>query len=185
MQFFAGKPRPVYFGELPASEQWPRPRPARHHRRPGRRCRDLRAHQSRNLVVRARHRAGRHPQGRPGAEHLHLQHRIRAAHDGRHPAVLRREEGAQLLLGVDQRIPHRRSRCESDQPACLHPVERFHDRRVLPRARHEDRRLRAEPVVLLQQRHGPGIHRHRPRRPPHLGARRCASATLAPIRAAR
>ena len=34
-----------------------------------------------------------------------------------------------------------------------------------------DRRLRAEPVVLLQQRHGPGVHRHRPRGAAHLGAR--------------
>ena len=123
------------------------------------------------LTDRARHRAGRHPQGRPGAEHLHLQHRIRAAHDGRHPAVLRRQQGAQFLLGVDLRLPHRRSRREPDQPARLHPEQRLHHRRVLPRARHEDRRLRAQPVVLLLQRHGPGIHRHRPRRPPHLGAR--------------
>ena len=66
------------------------------------------------LEPRARHRAGRHPQGRPGAEHLHLQHRIRAAHDGRHPAVLRRQQGAQLLFGVDLRLPHRRSRREPD-----------------------------------------------------------------------
>jgi hypothetical protein len=49
--------------------------------------------------------------------------------------------------------------------------QRLHHRRVLPRARHADRRFRAEPVVLLQQRHGPGIHRHRPRGAPHLGAR--------------
>ena len=35
------------------------------------------------LVARARHRAGGHPQGRPGAEHLHLLDRVRAAHDGR------------------------------------------------------------------------------------------------------
>ena len=34
---------------------------------------------------------------------------------------------------------------------------------------HEHRRLRAEPVVLLQQRYGPGIRGHRSRRPPHLG----------------
>jgi methylmalonyl-CoA mutase len=38
---------------------------------------------------RARHRAGRHPEGRPGPEHLHLQHRVRAQDDGRHPGVLR------------------------------------------------------------------------------------------------
>ena len=37
----------------------------------------------RSLEQRARHRAGRHPQRRPGAEHLHFLHRIRAAHDGR------------------------------------------------------------------------------------------------------
>ena len=30
------------------------------------------------LQPRARHRAGRHPQGGPGPEHLHLQHRVRA-----------------------------------------------------------------------------------------------------------
>jgi methylmalonyl-CoA mutase len=49
----------------------------------------------------ARHRAGRHPEGRPGAEHLHLQHRVRPAHDGRHAGVFHRPQGAQLLLGVD------------------------------------------------------------------------------------
>jgi methylmalonyl-CoA mutase len=32
--------------------------------------------------------------------------------DGRRPAVLHRPRGAQLLLGVDQRLPHRRSRRE-------------------------------------------------------------------------
>ena len=55
----------------------------------------------RRCTTRARHRAGRHPQGGPGAEHLHLLHRVRAADDGRHPAVLHRQQGAQLLLGVD------------------------------------------------------------------------------------
>ena len=104
---------------------------------------------ARDAQHRARHRAGRHPEGRPGAEHLHLLDRIRAAHDGRHPAVLRRQQGAQLLFGVDLGLPHRRSRREPDQPARLHAEQRLHDRRVLPRARHEDRRLRAEPVVLL------------------------------------
>ena len=156
---------------LPETQRRPGPRPARRHRRPGGRRRHLRTHQGRHAQDRARHRAGRHPQGRPGAEHLHLQHRVRPAHDGRHPAVLRRPQGPQLLLGVDLRLPHRRSRREPDQPARLHPEQRLHDRRVLPGARHEDRRLRAEPVVLLQQRHGPGVHRDRPRRPPHLGAR--------------
>src|SRR5690606_39844652 len=33
----------------------------------------------------ARHRAGRHPQGGPGAEHLHLLDRLLARRDGGHP----------------------------------------------------------------------------------------------------
>ena len=36
---------------------------------------------------------------------------------------------------------------------------------------HGHRRLRAQPVVLLLQRHGPGVLRARPRRPPDLGGR--------------
>ena len=67
------------------------------------------------------------------------------------------------------RLPHRRSRREPDQPARVHAVERLHVRRGLPRARHAHRRLRAEPELLLQQRHGPGVHRARPRRAAHLG----------------
>ncbi len=47
----------------------------------------------------------------------------------------------------------------------------LHHRRVLPGARHEDRRLRAEPVVLLLERHGPGVCGDRPRGAAHLGAR--------------
>ena len=54
-------------------------------------------------------------------------------------------------------------------PARVHAGERLHLRRVLPRARHAHRRLRAEPVVLLQQRHGPRVLGDRPRRAPHLG----------------
>ena len=49
------------------------------------------------------------------------------------------ERGAQLLLGVDLRLSHRRSRREPDLPAGLHARQRLHHRRVLPRARHEDR----------------------------------------------
>ena len=43
----------------------------------------------------------------PSPEHLHLQHRVRDEDDGRHPAVVRRPPRAQLLLGIDQRLPHR------------------------------------------------------------------------------
>ena len=121
---------------------------------------------------RARHRPGRHPQGGPGPEHLPVLHGVLAADDGRHPGVVHRAAGAQLLLGVDLRLPHRRGRGEPHQPARVHPRQRLHLRRGLPRARHGHRRLRAQPVVLLLQRHGPGVLRARPRRPPHLGGRR-------------
>ena len=120
---------------------------------------------------RARHGAGRHPEGGPGAEHLHLLHRVQPADDGRHPGVVHPAAGAQLLLGVDLRLPHRRGRREPDQPAGVHPRERVHLRGVLPRPRHEDRRLRAEPVVLLLQRHGPRVHGDRPGRTADLGGR--------------
>ena len=79
--------------------------------------------------------------------------------------------GAQLLLGVDLRLPHRRGRGQPDQPARLHPGQRLHLRGVLPRPRDEGGRLRAQPVVLLLQRHGPRVHRHRPGRPADLGGR--------------
>ena len=115
-----------------------------------------------HAVHRAGHRAGRHPQGGSGPEHLHLLHRLLAADDGRHRRVFRPAQGAQLLLGVDLRLPHRRGRGEPDQPACLHAGQRLHLRRVLPGPRHEDRRLRTEPVVLLLQRDGSRVHRARP-----------------------
>ena len=120
---------------------------------------------------RAGHRAGRHPQGGPGPEHLPVLHRVLAADDGRHPGVVHRARGAQLLLGVDQRLPHRRGGGEPHQPARVHARQRVHLRRGLPRARHGHRRLRAEPVVLLLQRDGPRVHRHRPGGPPDLGGR--------------
>ena len=78
-------------------------------------------------------------------------------------------QGAQLLLGEHLRLSHRRGRREPDQPARLHALERLHLRRGLPRARHGDRRLRAQPVVLLLQRHGPGVHGDGPRGAAHLG----------------
>ncbi len=142
--------------DRPADRPVPRGRGAR--ARPGRAGGDhrLRAGQ------RARHRAGRHPQGGPGPEHLHLLHRVLPADDGRHPGVVHRARGAQLLLGVDLRLPHRRGRGEPDQPARVHPRQRLHLRRELPRAGHGDRRLRAQPLVLLLQRHGRRVLRDRP-----------------------
>ena len=118
---------------------------------------------------RPRHGAGRHPQGGPGPEHLHLLHRVLAADDGRHPGVVHRAQGAQLLLGVDLRLPHRRGRGEPHQPARVHPRQRLHLRRELPRARHGHRRLRAQPVVLLLQRDGRRVHGDRPGGPADLG----------------
>jgi len=124
---------------------------------------------AKTLVERSRDRPGGHPERGPGPEHLHLLHRVLAQGDGRHPAVLHRERGAQLLLGVDLGLPHRRGGSEPDLAARLHARQRLHLRRGLPRARHEDRRLRAEPVVLLLLRHGPGVRGPRPRRAAYLG----------------
>ncbi len=45
-------------------------------------ARNLCANSRGDAGPRARHGAGRHPQGGPGPEHLHFLHRIRAAHDG-------------------------------------------------------------------------------------------------------
>ena len=58
---------------------------------------------------------------------------------------------------------------EPDHAARVHAGQRLHLRRVLPVARHAHRRLRAQPVVLLLQRHGPRVRGDRPRGAPHLG----------------
>jgi hypothetical protein len=64
----------------PSTSSSPRPRHgrARPPRTSRRRC-------GRAAAPGARHGAGRHPQGGPGPEHLHLLHRVRPADDGRHP----------------------------------------------------------------------------------------------------
>jgi methylmalonyl-CoA mutase len=74
-----------------------------------------------------------------------------------------------FLLGVDFRLPHRRSRRQPDLAAGLHAVERLYVRRSVPGARHAHRRFRAKFVVLLLQRHGPGILGTGPRGTAHLG----------------
>src|SRR5918992_3812899 len=116
-----------------------------------------------------RHGTGGHLERGPGTEHLHLLDRILAQGDGRHPGVLHRERGEELLLGFDLRLPHRRGRGEPDLAARLHARQRLHLRRGLSRPRHEHRRFRAEPVVLLLVRHGSRIRRARPRGAAHLG----------------
>ena len=123
-----------------------------------------------NPVGGARHGAGRHPQGRPGPEHLHLLHRVLAQGDGRHPAVLHRATRCSNFYSVSISGYHiAEAGANPISPARLHARQRLHLRRGLPRARHEDRRLRAEPVVLLLLRHGPGVHGARPRGAAHLG----------------
>ena len=121
------------------------------------------------LTVDARHGAGRHPEGGPGPEHLHLLDRVLAQGDGRHPGVFRPPRHPQFLLGVDLRLSHRRGRREPDLAARVHAVERLHVRRGVPRPRHAHRRLRAEPVVLLQLRDGSRVLGDRPRRAADLG----------------
>ena len=58
----------------------------------------------------------------------------------------------ELLLRLDLGLSHGRGRSEPDHPARLHPRQRVHLLRVLPGARHVGRRLRAELLLLLQQR---------------------------------
>ena len=145
------------------------PRAARHHRRPAPRPRDVREDSRGNAGAGARHGAGGHPQGGPGAEHLHFLDGIRAAHDGRRAAVLHRTQRAQFLFGVDLGLSHRRGWRESGVAARVHACQWVHDRRVLPGARHEGGRVRAEPVVLLLEWHGSGIRGDRPRGASHLG----------------
>ncbi len=82
-----------------------------------------------------------------------------------------RQPGAELLLRLDLGLPHRRGGGEPHQPARVHPRERVHLRRGLPRARAEGRRLRAELLVLLLQRDRRRVHRDRPGGATHLGGR--------------
>jgi hypothetical protein len=98
----------------------------RNRRRRGRRA------DGRGCGARARHGAGRHPEGGPGPEHVHLLHRVLPRGDGRHRRSGSSTRGAQLLLGVDLRLPHRRSGREPHQPAGVHPGQRVHLRRVVP-----------------------------------------------------
>ena len=76
---------------------------------------------------------------------------------------------AQLLLGLDLRLPHRGGWGQPDQPAGVHAREWIHLRRGLPRARDGHRRLRPESLVLLLQRDGRRVLGHRPGCSAHLG----------------
>jgi methylmalonyl-CoA mutase len=82
------------------------------------------------------HGAGGHIEGRSGTEYLHFLHRIRAQNDGRHAGILRAPPGAELLLGVDLRLSHRRGRRESHLAAGVHARQRLHLCGVVSRTRH-------------------------------------------------
>ena len=179
-----GTRAPAYRGELPEATT-ASGSAARRDRRPGARRRDLRADPRRDAArVRGTVQADILKEDQ-APEHLHLLHRVRAADDGRHPGVVHR--ATRCATSTRCRSPAttspRPGRTRSRQLAFT-LANGFTYRRVLPRARHGHRRLRAEPVVLLLQRHGPRVRGDRPRRAPHLGASRCASAT-APTSAAR
>ena len=125
----------------------------------------------RRAAKRARHGAGRHPQGGPGPEHLHLLDRLRARDDGRHPGVLHRERvrnfysvsisgyhmaeaGANPITQLAFTLANGFTYCE------------YYLARGMA-----DRRLRPELLVLLQQRPRRRVQRDRPRGAPHLGHR--------------
>ncbi len=92
-ELFAGRERPRYRGELPAGHDGSGLGLLGRQRRPAGRRGHLRPDPRRGARARAWHGAGRHPQGGPGAEHLHLLDRVRAQDDGRRPAVLLGERG--------------------------------------------------------------------------------------------
>ena len=99
---------------------------------------------------RARHGAGRHPEGRPGPEHLHLLDRVLAQGDGRHPASTSSHHDVRNFYSVSISGYHiAEAGANPISQLAFTLVERLHLRRGVPRARHAHRRLRAEPVVLL------------------------------------
>ena len=81
-----GRARPRYHGDLPTgNDGLGLHAPRRDRRRGARPAETYERIEADTLRAGARHGAGRHPQGGPGPEHLHLLHRVRAADDGRHP----------------------------------------------------------------------------------------------------
>ena len=89
-----------------------------------------------DTLTRSRHGAGGHPQGGPGAEHLHLLHRVRAAHDGRHPGVLQSTTGCANFYSVSISGYHiAEAGANPDHAAGVYARQRIHVRRVLPLAR--------------------------------------------------
>jgi methylmalonyl-CoA mutase len=80
-----------------------------------------------------RHRAGRHPQGGPGTEHLHLLHRVRPALMGDIQQYFI-EKNVRNFYSVSISGYHiAEAGANPIHPARLHPRQRLHLRRVLPR----------------------------------------------------
>jgi hypothetical protein len=61
----------------------------------------IRRRSGHGALQRARHRAGGHPQGGPGAEHLHLLHRFRPQDDGRYPGSI----SSKTMCAISTRYP--------------------------------------------------------------------------------
>jgi methylmalonyl-CoA mutase len=117
----------------------------------------------------ARHGPGRHPQGGPGAEHLHLLDRVRAEDDGRHPGVFHQSKvrnyysACRSAVITSRRRGRTRSRSWRSRWPTVYLVEYYLSRGMA------HRRLRAQPLLLLLQRPGPGVHRPGPRGAADLG----------------
>ena len=174
-----GDPRPRYEGALPRRQRRPGAGAARRHRRPARvEARDLRADQAPTRCARVR-----------GT----VQADILKEDQAQNTCIFSTEFALRMMGDIQQFfIDHRVRNFYSVSISGYHIAEAganpitqlaftlangFTYRRVLPRARDEDRRLRAEPVVLLQQRHGPRVQRASAASPAGSGRARCASAT--------
>ena len=150
----------------------PRPRPARRHRRPGRRRRDLRADQgaTRSTPVRGT-----------------VQADILKEDQAQNTCIFSTEFALRMMGDIQQYFVDNKVRNFYSvsisgyhiAEAGANPISQLAFTLAngftiveyyLARGMN-DRRLRAEPVVLLLQRHGPRVRRDRPRRAAHLGAR--------------
>ena len=190
---FAGRARPRYGGELPRGQRRARPRPARHLRRRRGRRGDLRSGSATRTLRTVR-----------GT----VQADILKEDQAQNTCIFSTEFALKMMGDVQEFFVANEVRnfysvsisgyhiaeagANPISPARLHARERLHDRRVLPRARHGDRRLRAEPELLLLQRDGPRVRGDRPGGAADLGARdagalrrrasaaRCSSTTSRP-----
>jgi hypothetical protein len=109
-----------------------------------------------------RHRAGRHPEGGPGAEHLHLldEFALRMMGDVQEWFI---QNDVRNFYSVSVSGYHiAEAGANPISPARVHAGERVHVRRVLPNRAARRGRVRAEPELLLQQRARRRVHGDRP-----------------------